>query len=82
MFDSNILIEIRNQMKSILKEDYNEIIKPGKDLIKNIMTEKQISEIEAMILITQTTIYNNDNYMRVLLSSAVVDVIEEKLTKF
>ena len=72
------LQECKDAAESLLGENYPEKIKPYKDLIRVVMKANKIGPIKALLMISKTESYAENEMAQVMFMSAVVDLIEEQ----
>lgn len=70
------LYEYRDTMKSFLKDSYKERLQPYTLLIKKVMKANKVEEIGALLLISETEIYQENPMSQIMFMSAVVEMIE------
>lgn len=72
------LQQCKDAAESLLGEKYPQKIKPYKDLIRAVMKANKISPVKALLMISKTESYAENEMAQVMFMSAVVDLIEEQ----
>ena len=72
------LQQCKDAAESLLGEKYPKAIKPYKDLIRAVMKANKIGPVKALLMISKTESYAENEMAQVMFMSAVVDLIEEQ----
>ena len=70
------LYECRDTAKRLFKDDYFERIEPYKKLIQAVMKANNIGEIPALLKISQTETYQENEVGQMMFIAAVTELME------
>lgn len=73
------LYKCRDSAKSLAKmqgEDYNQMIKPYSDIIKNVMVSNNLKHIPALLKISETKVYQDSGMAQMLFMAALTEMLE------
>jgi len=70
------LYKCRDTAKRFLREEYQEKLKPYKDLITAVMKANNLEEIPALLKISETETYQENGMGQMMFMAAVVELME------
>jgi hypothetical protein len=70
------LYDIRNTAKSFLMENYHEDLKPYMDIIKQVMEQRKIDALKALLVVSETKTYQDSGMAQMLFVTAAVEITE------
>lgn len=71
------LYDIRATAKKFLGKDYEDRIKPYKDLVKSVMKEHKIEAANALLKISESEAYKSEGIAQMMFVAATTDLMEE-----
>lgn len=74
------LYDCRETAKKFFREKYKERLQPYTDLLKAVMKANNLEEIPALLKISQTETYKENEMAQMMFMAAVVELIEPSLT--
>lgn len=70
------LYECRNAAKKFFKEQYFEKLQPYTHILKEVMKSNNLEEIPALLKITKTNMFQDNEMAQMMFMAAVVELIE------
>jgi hypothetical protein len=78
VYMANRMYEMRKAAKTLFKDDYKEKVTPYIEIVKNVMMNKELNEVKAVLDIANDNEIRHSEMAVIMLMSAALEISEEK----